>query len=63
MRIRITQNNGKKIVAEVNDQNMNVLLGRLKGPDAWIDLNGDNKKYLNRNSIVMIEEMPTPVES
>lgn len=63
MRIRITQNSGKKIVVEVNDQNMTALLGRLKGPDAWIDLNGDNRKYLNRDAILMIEEMVPPEES
>lgn len=57
MRIQIMTISGKKTVVTVKDDNMNALLGRLRGPSAWLEAADDKSFLINRDAIVSIREV------
>ena len=60
MKIQITTISGKKITTDVKDANMNALLGRLNGPNAWVETEDNERLLINRDAIVSIRKVAEP---
>lgn len=62
MKIQITTTQGEKITMQVKDADMATLLGRLHGPNSWVEAEDDKRLLINGNSIVMIRKVTEPQE-
>ncbi len=56
MLVQLTLTDGRKLRIQINDVNMKAFLARLNGANRWIDTNGDDKRYINSETIVVVED-------